>query len=453
MAETRLACTTTGSSTCSATSTCSGEVRVVSSSDHHEESSSRVSSSLRVEAAPSAHHHHHHHQVPSATPTKPGGFVGAPTPAPTPVQGPPGIEHPSSSSSANIGTSFCNNAEAMLAKASQEVLASRRGISNQTPSKPALPVPMARRGRSITKASPGVSSSTATATPIRSRFGNSLRGKDEDVQATNEGYASVSKLSAWLQDDPTRKHKGGGLPIAHRRGPKVSMKSRKFEPMPLNDATRTVEFRKNGVNERKQWLQNAFKKEEETTDGRPKDGMSVAERAKFFQAAFASKEAGEQKTLYRKDDDGHTNVRLAEVGDAEELCSSGMCDVSQYHLSEESPVKCPDNGTCNENGSVASVSTCASTSFSIGKQMLESRTERNNPQRGSPAEADNDGFENASVQSRKIAFEKKEEEVRVRGSAVKAHWEADSSSRTYTKKLVPEDDRRCTPAKKIADLP
>mmetsp|Transcript_16261 Transcript_16261/g.35362 ORF Transcript_16261/g.35362 Transcript_16261/m.35362 type:complete len:364 (-) Transcript_16261:1767-2858(-) len=61
MAETRLACTTTGSSTCSATSTCSGEVRVVSSSDHHEESSSRVSSSLRVEAAPSAHHHHHHH--------------------------------------------------------------------------------------------------------------------------------------------------------------------------------------------------------------------------------------------------------------------------------------------------------------------------------------------------------------------------------------------------------
>lgn len=379
------------------------------------------------------------HQLSSATPTK-RICMAAPTPAPTPVQ-----EGPRSSSA--------SNAEAMLAAASQQALKFHGHTIPGTPSKPSALPSVAQRSSSITKSSPALPSAAAAvagSTPGRTRFGKPVRSKDEDVQATNDGYASVSKLSAWLEDDPTQKHKGG-LPIAHRRGPKVSMRSRKFEPMPLNDATRTVEFRKNGVNERKQWLQSAFKKDEEKAEGTKKDGISVADRAKFFQTAFTSKEVGEK--MVRKDDDGHTNVRLAEVGDEEELCSSGMCNVSQYHLSEESPVRCHDH---NDNRSVESASTCAgSCSFSIGKQMLEDRTARNSMKDGPPVIADEvDGSSNASVQSRKMEFERKEQEVTepVRAN-VKAHWEADSTSHTYTKKIVPEEGPRFTPAKKLSDLP
>lgn len=47
----------------------------------------------------------------------------------------------------------------------------------------------------------------------------------EDVQATDEGYASVAKLSAWLADDPTRTKKA--RPI--RRGANVIAKSKQFD--------------------------------------------------------------------------------------------------------------------------------------------------------------------------------------------------------------------------------
>ena len=71
----------------------------------------------------------------------------------------------------------------------------------------------------------------------------------------------------------------------------------------------------------------------------------------------------------------------------------------------------------------------------------------------------------ASVQKRRAAFERKEEEARAKSEngrrpvgAVRAHWEMGGSSgqgstHSYTKTYVPEDDRRCTPAKKLSDLP
>lgn len=59
------------------------------------------------------------------------------------------------------------------------------------------------------------------ATPVR------IKPKFEaaEVQATNEGYASVAKLSAWLADDPTSRKKVKSL----RRGANVIAKSRKFD--------------------------------------------------------------------------------------------------------------------------------------------------------------------------------------------------------------------------------
>jgi hypothetical protein len=52
----------------------------------------------------------------------------------------------------------------------------------------------------------------------------------EDVQATNEGYASVAKLSKWLADDPTSTKKVKQL----RRGANIIAKSRKFDKVLAN---------------------------------------------------------------------------------------------------------------------------------------------------------------------------------------------------------------------------
>jgi hypothetical protein len=324
--------------------------------------------------------------------------------------------------------------------------------------------------------------STSTATPGRMLFGGSSTSgqaprtcgsatkprtaarsslsRSSSVEATNDGYAPVSKLSAWLEDDPTSNKKK--LPLASRRGRNVSAKSRKFEPLPPNDATRTVEFRRNGVSERKQWLESAFKKDGDGANkagGQGEDGMSVADRAKWLQGAFAKKK--EENCKVRRDDDGHANVAYAEVGPEEEFIASGGAGDFAAAVDEE--LNGP-NSREDDNNTLTSSSTCSS--FSIGKQMLESRTEKNSS-RGvgqQPQEEEEEDLR-ASVQIRRAALEQREEESRAHadadrrrsvGRAVRAHWEVgggSASAQSYTKTYVPEDDRRCTPAKKLSDLP
>ncbi|EEC50213.1 predicted protein [Phaeodactylum tricornutum CCAP 1055/1] len=58
-------------------------------------------------------------------------------------------------------------------------------------------------------------------TPIRIK----PQVKNDDVQATNDGYASVAKLSKWLADDPTKVKQT----IHLRRGANVIAKSRVFD--------------------------------------------------------------------------------------------------------------------------------------------------------------------------------------------------------------------------------
>ena len=64
-------------------------------------------------------------------------------------------------------------------------------------------------------------------TPVRLRI---KATPAEDVQATNEGYASVAKLSKWLADDPTSTKKVKQL----RRGANIIAKSRKFDKVLAN---------------------------------------------------------------------------------------------------------------------------------------------------------------------------------------------------------------------------
>ena len=315
------------------------------------------------------------------------------------------------------------------------------------------------------------SSTTSTknaATPGRMLFGatNSRSGipsirhttSSGGVEATNDGYASVSKLSAWLEDDPTSKKKG--MPLAHRRGRNVSLKSRKFEPLPQNDATRTVEFRRNGVSERKQWLESAFKKDDESKKVGSGDGMSVADRKKWLQGAFAKKDDNGGGHKVRRDDDGLANVAYAEVGPEEELISSGRCcDIGKTAETNNET----NNEMNNVKGEDYEVSSSTCSSFSIGKQMLESRTEKNGARGVGLRKQDDEEDLKASVQSRRAALEKREESRahaeqnggRRLVGAVRAHWEVGGSgnSQSYSKSYVPEDDRRCTPAKKLSDLP
>jgi hypothetical protein len=124
-----------------------------------------------------------------------------------------------------------------------------------------------RRPGNVAKPTPASSSTSAAAaaraggapktpfhlrshlTPVRI----STKVEDAEVQATNDGYASVAKLSAWLADDPT-KAKQRVKQI--RRGANVIAKSRKFDKELAN--VKIIEAdtlcRRGHVREKQHWL-------------------------------------------------------------------------------------------------------------------------------------------------------------------------------------------------------
>ena len=87
-------------------------------------------------------------------------------------------------------------------------------------------------------------------TPVRLRI---KATPSEDVQATNEGYASVAKLSKWLADDPTSTKKVKQL----RRGANIIAKSRKFDKVLANAEIEHV-IPRNCVTRSKILLQHAL---------------------------------------------------------------------------------------------------------------------------------------------------------------------------------------------------
>jgi len=87
-------------------------------------------------------------------------------------------------------------------------------------------------------------------TPIRVK----PRVRTQEVQATDQGYASVAKLSAWLADDPTSTKKVRHL----RRGANVIAKSRMFDKDLEDVIVEEANIETGAVKEKKNWLQHAF---------------------------------------------------------------------------------------------------------------------------------------------------------------------------------------------------
>ena len=93
---------------------------------------------------------------------------------------------------------------------------------------------------------------------------------NRDVQATDEGYASVAKLSQWLASDPTSTKKKKQV----RRGANVISKSRKFEKDQENVIIVENHISRGAVSDKKQWLQNAFRSEDGHDDDERRSEVS-----------------------------------------------------------------------------------------------------------------------------------------------------------------------------------
>ena len=89
------------------------------------------------------------------------------------------------------------------------------------------------------------------ATPIRYK----PKIKSEEVQATNDGYASVAKLSAWLADDPTKSKK---KVKTIRRGANVIAKSRKFDKGLADVIVEETNMRTGSVTNKKHQIEMAL---------------------------------------------------------------------------------------------------------------------------------------------------------------------------------------------------
>ena len=81
--------------------------------------------------------------------------------------------------------------------------------------------------------------------------------RHEEVQATNDGYASVARLSEWLANDPTSTKKKKHV----RRGKNVITKSRTFEKDAENVILIETKMPRGAVQDRKKWIQGALRDE------------------------------------------------------------------------------------------------------------------------------------------------------------------------------------------------
>ena len=95
------------------------------------------------------------------------------------------------------------------------------------------------------------------------------RNQEEEVKATDDGYASVASLSKWLEADPTSEKKKRHV----RRGRNIISKSRQFETDSDNVIVMEAQISRGAVGDKKKWLQNAFQTtiEEDNED----DGCST----------------------------------------------------------------------------------------------------------------------------------------------------------------------------------
>jgi hypothetical protein len=115
-----------------------------------------------------------------------------------------------------------------------------------------------------------------TKTPVRI-----IKSRHNDVQATNDGYASVKKLSAWLADDPTSDKKTCTV----RRGMNVIAKSRAFEKDLANVIVEEASIVRGHVSHKAKQIKSAFSEEDETKD-ETTAAVKVTDKKKWLESAF-----------------------------------------------------------------------------------------------------------------------------------------------------------------------
>jgi hypothetical protein len=115
-----------------------------------------------------------------------------------------------------------------------------------------------------------------------------LQRANMDVQATDEGYASVAKLSQWLASDPTSTKKKKQI----RRGANVISKSRQFEKDQEHVIIVENHISRGAVTDKKKWLQNAFR-HEESDDG---DDVRSEVSSSIISSRYTKSEVGVGRT-------------------------------------------------------------------------------------------------------------------------------------------------------------
>jgi len=174
-----------------------------------------------------------------------------------------------------------------------------RSKSANTPaSKPVVPRPAIRRNTDLSVASAEVKKGPAK-TPVRykSRF------KKDEVQATNDGYASVKKIAAWLADDPTADKKTTTV----RKGINVINKSRMFEKDLENVIIEENRITKGSVATKKDLFQSgAFV--EDDVQCETASCVSVSDKKKWLEGAFGGKKLASEDVI--DDDDSIVSMSV-----------------------------------------------------------------------------------------------------------------------------------------------
>jgi hypothetical protein len=178
---------------------------------------------------------------------------------------------------------------------------------------------------------------TIVAAPVRFRMKPKLR--QEDVEATDDKRVSVKTLSAWISDDPFEQKK-----LRHiRSGAKVIAKSRVFESDKALAASRKVDIKAGSVHERQAWLSGAFKHEE---DGECRPKPPLASNVPRPYQNKVKKEESPEKTLktvkekkewlnnaFKKNDQSIHTVKSCE-GKADTLTILKCASADEAHMSE-----------------------------------------------------------------------------------------------------------------------
>jgi hypothetical protein len=289
----------------------------------------------------------------------------------------------------------------------------------------------------------------------------------EDVQATDEGYASVAQLSAWLANDPTKTKKA--RPI--RRGANVIAKSKQFDKELEHVVFEEKVVPRTNVANRKVWLENrtsmSSEKTEETavagftamksSNMKPQETardteaddsvmlMSVSEKKKWLSHAFNKQKSSfpVKKSLKRDKQEATMSIakkmwRTSDNPPDQTYESSFSTSVSSEAADVSAIFRDSAAESCTAQEEEPPVD------FHAARRLLVERSKANG----------NDVEVVSKVQVRTAKFEKLEKESRRVSGAhtlLKSSWEEAESGRrsSYVKKYVPD----ICPKKSFDQLP